>query len=147
MGIDKRDVLNSKILFEEYFREVNNLVEVLSKYINSYRLLIGGAGELNSIALARKGDVKDALKRVNELGKLIDCLIKTLDGVQCCYIEYLKLKSTLIEIQTTKDIILTEIDQDLLFNNNTRFDCNDGHGRGKGFDGKDFKDKGGEKKK
>lgn len=109
--------MGSNVLFTEYFREINNLVDILTKYISSYRLLIGGAGELNSIALARRSDVKDALRRVNELGKLIDCLMKTLECAQGSYIDYIKLKGTLLEVQATKDIIITEIENELLLNN------------------------------
>ena len=53
-------------IIEEYCVDINNLADLLAKLVNSYRLLIGGAGELNTIALAHKKDVKDALKRVNE---------------------------------------------------------------------------------
>lgn len=113
--------MSTNVLFSEYFREINNLVDILTKYISSYRLLIGGAGELNGIALARRSDVKDALKRVNELGKLIDCLMKTLECSQGSYIDYIRLKGTLLEVQATKDIIITEIENELLLNNTRCF--------------------------
>ena len=112
--------MGTRELFKDYFLEITNMVDILAKYVNAYRLLIGSAGELNSIALARKSDVKDALKRVNELGKLIDCLIKSLDCAQCTYIDYLKLRASFIEAQATRDIILTEIEQELLFQNANR---------------------------
>lgn len=112
--------MGTRELFKDYFLEISNLVDILAKYVNAYRLLIGSAGELNSIALARKSDVKDALRRVNELGKLIDCLIKSLDCAQCTYIDYLKLRAKFIEAQATKEIILTEIEQELLFQNANR---------------------------
>lgn len=112
--------MGTRELFRDYFIEINNLVDILAKYVNAYRLLIGSAGELNSIALAKKSDVKDALKRVNELGKLIDCLLKSLDCAQCTYIEYLKLRAAYIEVQATKDIILTEIENELLFQNSIK---------------------------
>lgn len=112
--------MGTRELFKDYFLEISNLVDILAKYVNAYRLLIGSAGELNSIALAKKSDVKDALRRVNELGKLIDCLIKSLDCAQCTYIDYLKLRAKFIEAQATKEIILTEIEQELLFQNANR---------------------------
>ncbi|MGL4451834.1 MAG: hypothetical protein ACRCTZ_11650 [Sarcina sp.] len=114
--------MGTQIIYEQYFREINNLVDILGKYVNSYRLLIGSAGELNSIALARKGDVKDTLKRIDELGNLIDCLLETLDSAQCNYINYLRLKTTVLQVQVSKEIILTEIDNELKFQNSKRPD-------------------------
>lgn len=112
--------MGSRILYDQYCREINGLVDILGKYVNSYRLLIGSAGELNSIALAKKSDVKDTLKRVEEVGDLIDCLVDTLESIQCNYIEYIKLKSALLQVEISKDIILTEIDNELNFQNSTR---------------------------
>ena len=114
--------MGSRIVYDQYFREINSLVDILGKYVNSYRLLIGSAGELNSIALAKKSDVKDTLKRVEEIGDLIDCLVETLDCAQCNYIEYLRLKSTILQVEVSKEIILTEIDNELKFQNDQRED-------------------------
>jgi hypothetical protein len=117
--------MGSRIVYDQYFREINSLVDILGKYVNSYRLLIGSAGELNSIALAKKGDVKDTLKRVEEIGDLIDCLVDTLDCAQCNYIEYLKIKGTILQVEISKEIILTEIDNELKFQNDQRDDPKD----------------------
>lgn len=111
-----------KIVYDQYFREISYLVDILNKYVNSYRLLIGSAGELNSIALARKGDVKDTLKKIEQLGDLIDCLLETLESAQYNYIEYLKLKTSVLQVEISKEIILTEIDNDLKFENSKRTD-------------------------
>ena len=35
-------------IFRKHFKEVNNLSTVLSSYANTYRLLVGAAGELRS---------------------------------------------------------------------------------------------------
>ena len=113
-----------KLVYDQYFREINYLVDILNKYVNSYRLLIGSAGELNSIALAKKGDVKDTLKKIDRLGELIDCLLETLEDAQCNYIEYLRLKTSILQLEVSKEIILTEIDNDLKFENNKRNDDN-----------------------
>ena len=37
-------------IFRKHFKEVNNLSVVLSSYANTYRLLVGAAGELNNIS-------------------------------------------------------------------------------------------------
>lgn len=104
-------------LFNNYYVEVNNMTELLNKYVNAYRLLIGGAAELNNIAEASKGDVKDALKRVDKLGEIIDDLLDVIEGVDECYVDYIKLKTDLISAKTTKDSILTEVDNELFFQN------------------------------
>ncbi|MGL4655396.1 MAG: hypothetical protein ACRCWM_05895 [Sarcina sp.] len=114
--------MGTQLVYDQYFREINYLVDILGKYVNSYRLLIGSAGELNSIALARKGDVKDTLKRIDHLGSLIDCLLETLESAQCNYIEYLRLKTAVLQVEVSKEIILTEIDNELKFQNSQRID-------------------------
>lgn len=111
-----------KVVYDQHCLEINGLVDVLGKYVNAYRLLIGSAGELNSIALAKKSDVKHSLKRAEEVGELIDCIVDTLDCMQCSYVEYLKLKNSLIAVELSKDLIFTEIDQELGFVNNNRIE-------------------------
>lgn len=112
MGYDK--------LMGSYYAELTNLIFLLEKYVSSYRLLIGGAGELNGIALAKKGEVKNALKRVDKVGDLIDDLINILECCQTTYLNYVRLKSDILVVKTEKEMILTEIDNELLFQNSTR---------------------------
>ena len=107
-------------LFNNYFVELNNVTELLNKYVNAYRLLIGGAQELNIISEASKRDIKDALDRVDKLGKVIDHLIDVIEGVDECYIDFIKLKTDLISAKTEKKLILTEIDNELFFQNETK---------------------------
>lgn len=108
---------NFKQLFDSYYIEVCNIAELLSKFVNAYRLLIGGAGELNGIALARRKDVKDAIERANQLGDLIDVLLDALESVECCYLDYIRLKADVIAVKTVEKAILTEIDNELMFQN------------------------------
>lgn len=105
--------MNHRRVVQNYYGDVNNLTELLSKLINSYRLLIGGAGELNTIALARKKDVKDAIDRANELGNIIDELIDTLDECSCQYSNYCRIKGEIIKTKVHAKYILTEIDEEL----------------------------------
>lgn len=107
-------------LFDNYFVELNNMTELLNKYVNAYRLLIGGAQDLNNIAEASKRDVKDALDRVDKLGKIIDDLIDVIEDIDGCYVYYIKLKTDLISAKTEKDLILTEVDNELFFQNQTK---------------------------
>lgn len=116
--------MSYKVMYQQHCLEMNTLVDILGKYVNAYRLMVGSAGELNSIALARKNNVKDTLKRVDEIGELMDCVIDTLERLQCNYTEYLIIKNSLIGVQLSKDIILTEIDAELNFNNSKTVNIN-----------------------
>lgn len=102
-------------VIETYYKDVNNLTDLLGKLVNSYRLLIGGADELNKIALSRKSDVRDALKRAENLGEIIDDIIKVLDDTSFNYAAYCQLKSDVIKEKMNIDHILTEIQEDLSF--------------------------------
>lgn len=107
-------------IMEQYYVDINNLADLLAKLVNSYRLLIGGAGELNTIALAHKKDVKDALKRVNELGDVIDNVIHVLDRSSFSYMDYCKLKAQLLESRIQAQYIETEIDEELKLDNDEK---------------------------
>ncbi|GKX67755.1 hypothetical protein [Inconstantimicrobium mannanitabidum] len=107
-------------LFDAYFIEVNNIADLLSKYVNSYRLLIGTAGELNGIALARKKEVRAAIDRANQLGEIIDVLLDAIQSIEICYLNYIMLKADLIAVKTQKNVILTEVDNELLFQNSSK---------------------------
>ncbi|EGT3599542.1 hypothetical protein P5F04_04650 [Clostridium perfringens] len=107
-------------IFRKHFKEVNDLSSVLSSYANTYRLLVGAAGELNTIAKVRKRDLDDALDRVDEMGKIIDSILEVIKENEEAYIKYIKLKSKFIMEKASKDVILTEVEQDLLFENSNR---------------------------
>ena len=108
-----------------YYQEITNLVILMEKYVNSYRLLVGAAGELNSIALAKKTDIRKALKRADKLGDLIDEILKILECTEYTYLNFVKIKSDILVMKTERDLILTEIDNELLFQNSKRFDGKD----------------------
>ncbi|MEK6266008.1 MAG: hypothetical protein N2B06_14755, partial [Clostridium sp.] len=80
--------MSHRRVVQNHYNDINNLADMLSKLVNSYRLLIGGADELNKIALSKKSDVKDALKRADNLGDIIDEVIKVLDGASYSYMSY-----------------------------------------------------------
>ena len=102
--------------------ELNNLADLLGKFVNSYRLLIGGAGELNIIALSKKSEVKDALDRASDVGAIIDDLVKVIESSNDCYFKYMKIKNNFILSKTEKDSILTEINNELEFQNSQRYE-------------------------
>ncbi|GAA0744500.1 hypothetical protein [Clostridium oceanicum] len=96
-----------------YYCDVNNLCEILTRLVNSYRLLIGGAADLNSIALARRKQVKDALERVDEVGNMIDEIVCVLEQTNCTYLNYCRLKSKIIRCKLQAQNIQQEIQEDL----------------------------------
>lgn len=107
--------MGQRKVIESYHTDICNLSNLLGTLVNSYRLLIGGADELNRIALSKKGEVKDALKRAENLGKVIDDIIRTLDYANCNYDNYCKLKSQVMKQKMNINSILTEIDEDVKF--------------------------------
>ncbi|MCB2292881.1 hypothetical protein LGK95_04925 [Clostridium algoriphilum] len=98
---------------ENYYNDINNLADLLTKLVSSYRLLIGGADELNKIALSKKSDVKDALKRAEEVGDIIDETIKVLDDASYGYRSYCKMKTEIMKSKFQIEYIETEINEDL----------------------------------
>jgi hypothetical protein len=88
--------------------------------VNSYRLLVGGAYELNNISEAKKNKVKEAVDRATDLGKIIDEIISAIDECSDSYIKYVKIKKQFVEDNTDKQVILTEINNELNFMNSER---------------------------
>lgn len=107
--------MGSRKVIHTYYTDINNLADLLGKLVNSYRLLIGGADELNKIALSRKSDVRDALKRANKLGDIIDEIIDILERSSNGYLDYCELKSEIIKGKLNEGYIYTEIEEDLNF--------------------------------
>ncbi|MBZ9609143.1 hypothetical protein G9F73_015225 [Clostridium estertheticum] len=100
-------------VIQNYYDDVNNLADILTKLVSSYRLLIGGADELNKIALSKKSEVKDALKRADNLGDIIDETIKVLDDASYSYMSYCKIKTEVMNCKIQTEYIETEIDEEL----------------------------------
>lgn len=105
-------------LIQDYYGDINNITELLTKLVNSYRLLIGGAGEINNIALASKSDVKKAIKRAEGVGNIIDEVIDALEHSNSTYMDYCKIKSEVMEDRVQLQYIQTEIDEELKFKEN-----------------------------
>ncbi|MDP4090123.1 MAG: hypothetical protein Q8930_12735 [Bacillota bacterium] len=105
--------MSHRKVVETYYSDMNNLADLLGKLVNSYRLLIGGVHELNGVALAHKDEIKDALDRVDELGKLIDQILVAFKYSGHAYIDYCKLKSDIIKEHLAVQYIQNEIDDEL----------------------------------
>lgn len=104
-------------LVKEQFNDINDLATLLNSMVNSYRLLIGGAGELNNINDAKKSEVRDAVKRADDLGDIIDHMIKIMDECTPSYTRCCKIKKSFYDEKIKKDNIFTEIDYELNLNN------------------------------
>jgi len=100
-------------VIQNYYNDINNLADILIKLVSSYRQLIGGADELNKIALSKKSDVKDALSRADKLGDIIDKAIRILDETSYGYMDYCKIKTEVIKCKLQIEYIEIEIEEDL----------------------------------
>jgi len=104
--------MSHRKIIEGYYCDINNLSDMLGKLTNSYRLLIGGASELNTVALAHKKDVKAAIDRVNKLDEIINALNKS----SGCYTNYCRIRSELIKGKIKMEYMENEIDEELYLN-------------------------------
>ena len=102
-------------LVKQYYGDINNLSQLLQSMVNSYRLLIAGAAELNNINEAKSSYVKVAVKRADSLGKIIDHIIDLIDECGEGYFKYIKIVGGHILKNTDNNVILTEVDNELLF--------------------------------
>lgn len=100
-------------VIQNYYNDISNLADILIKLVSSYGQLIGGADDLNKIALSKKSDVKDALNRADKLGDIIDKTIKILDEASYGYMDYCKMKTEVIKYKLQIEYIETEIEEDL----------------------------------
>ena len=102
-------------LMKQYYGDINNLSQLLQSMVNSYRLLIAGAAELNNINEAKSSYVKVAVKRADSLGKIIDHIIDLIDECGEGDFKYIKIVGGHILKNTDNNVILTEVDNELLF--------------------------------
>lgn len=102
-GIDVK-----KVIIEEQYIILSNLTDELTKLTSNYRLLVGAADELNKIALATKSDVRKAIKRATNLGKIIDQISCVLEKVNCVYLAYAELQTRTIPLDKLMDTMATQ---------------------------------------
>lgn len=105
--------MSNRNVVENYCRDLNSEVDIFFKLVNSYRLLVGGASELNQIALATKNDIKNAIKRVDKTGEVIDELLDEMQERDRIYIKYLKIKSENINEILSSEYVENEIEEEL----------------------------------
>ena len=83
-------------LIQTYYTDLTYLADLLVKLTGVYNVLINSADGLNRIALAKKGDIKDALKRVDEIGRMIDEIADLLNAQIIIYENYARQKGDFI---------------------------------------------------
>lgn len=99
-------------LMKSYSYDLNFLADILTKLVSSYKLLISTAEESNRITLAKKGNVKDAIERAEEVGKIIDKILVVLKYQTDLYTDYTNSKGDFLNTNFSfNDIIRSEIDQ------------------------------------
>lgn len=104
-------------LIRNHYEDLNNMTTMLRNYIEIYRLLISSTVDLHSTSVIKKSEIKHAIDRIDEVGELIDDLLKTIKKCEGCYVKYCSLKNEVIAANTQKDVILTEISDDLDYHN------------------------------
>lgn len=106
-------------LMKEYYGNLSNLTQLLRSMVDSYRLLIAGAAELNNINEAKTSYVKDAVHRADKLGETIDHLIDLIDDCGESYFHYCSVVGNYMLKKGDNKVILTEVDEELFFNDAT----------------------------
>lgn len=102
--------MGDRRLIENYYLDYYNLIDILCKLTNDYRLLIGGAGEINQIALAHKKDVNKALKRVRVVGNMIDDILEILEKTEISYFDYCRIKAEIVKEKLEFQYVKSEIE-------------------------------------
>lgn len=116
----------AKNAMEAHFDELTKLSELLNRYVNSYRLLVASAAELNNIYGRKEKEVKRAMERASVSGHQIDEVLEVIGAYQDNYLKYSKIKNDLIVSDYKgvkngmKNIIQTEIDTELNFFNESK---------------------------
>ena len=109
MGYDK--------VIHSHYEDLNNLSNLLRNYIEIYRLLISSTAELNSTSITKKTELKHAVERIDNIGEIIDDILKVIKKCEVSYGKYCYLKSDVISEKTEKESIMMEIHEDLEFHN------------------------------
>lgn len=102
--------LGNKSFFENYYTDYCNLIDILCKMVNDYRLLVGAASELNQITPAHKKDVRKALKLVNKVGDIIENILDIIDKTETNYFEYCNIKTAVVREKIEYEYIKSEVE-------------------------------------
>jgi len=104
-------------VIHRHYSDLNNLSNLLRNYIEIYRLLISSTAELNNTSISKKGELKHAMERIDNIGEIIDDILKAIKKCEGSYGKYCLLKSEVISEKTEKESIMMEIHKELDFHN------------------------------
>ncbi|MGL4569518.1 MAG: hypothetical protein ACRCVJ_00460 [Clostridium sp.] len=121
--------MHNKVM-DDHFSELIKMSSLLKTLVDSYRLLIAGAVDVNILPVRRTKDVERALDRADEVGKLIDRIVDVMDEYEYSYIKFSKIKNEVVSLNYEKkkvknelnDVIQTEINNELNFFNSHHTD-------------------------
>ena len=68
-----------KEVIRRQYEDLNNLSSMLRNYIEIYRLLISSTSELNNTSIIKKGELKKAIERIDDVGDIIDEILKIIN--------------------------------------------------------------------
>lgn len=96
-------------MIENYYTDYYNLIDILCKLVNDYRLLIGSAGEINQITIAHKKDITKALKRVRKVGDMIDEILSIIESTEGNYFDYCRIKAKIFDEKLKYEYVKAEL--------------------------------------
>ena len=102
-----------KRMIQNYYQDVSNLTSLLKTYVDIYRNLIMNTKDLNETYVAKKGEIKDIIERVDDVGEIIDDLIKAIKKAESAYVKYCVIESNVVKSSIQEKEILDKIHRDL----------------------------------
>ncbi|MCL2321500.1 MAG: hypothetical protein FWC47_05255 [Oscillospiraceae bacterium] len=105
--------MSLKKVMNEYYRDINSVLDVIAKLTISYQSLVNTANFLNQIGLSHRNDIKEALDRAREISCTLEKAICTYDSLQDAYLSYLKTESNILKKRAIPEQIAIEIEEDI----------------------------------
>ena len=102
-----------KKVMQSYYQDVDNLSSLLREYVDIYKNLILATGNLNDTSVMKKSEIKHCIDRVEDLGDIIDDLIKGVEKTESAYVKYCLTKSSIIQASIHEKEVLDEIHKDI----------------------------------
>lgn len=106
--------MSYKNAVETYYQDILNLLKMLDIYIINYRNLVAALNDINLNPLVSRVRKKKAIKQVNELSCIIDCILLAICEAQKCYLRYVQIKSNVLCEIVTYDFVKLELEQEIL---------------------------------
>lgn len=82
---------------EDYYLTLSRTIDLMAKLVDSYRILVGTASQLNTIGLAEKKEIKEALRLANNITCILDDYIEAIDNCGRGYLSYFCFKMQILQ--------------------------------------------------